>query len=148
MYPLVFAIITERLLRNLSSLHIQNHESCRGTSSLFHFIASVSFVSISVFVLIFVVESTTCCGIEESLSIQSNIVVPKFLSGVSRSRLLQSLVINIANQLGLLQRLVINITGLVQFEKNLSYILSLLASKNYFLQSISVKLIVSIFMFQ
>ena len=49
--------------------------------------------------------------------------------------------------LGLLQPLVINLTGLVQFGKNLSYILSSLASSNYFLQSISVKLIVSVFTF-
>ena len=34
-----------------------------------------------------------------------------------------------------------NITGLVQFGKNLSFILSPFASYNYFLQSISVKLI-------
>ena len=67
--------------------------------------------------------------------LQISIVVPNFLSSVSRSGLIQPLVINIANWLVLLQLLVINITGLVQFEKNLSYILSSLASKNYFLQS-------------
>ena len=36
--------------------------------------------------------------------------------------------------------LVINVTGLFQFGKNLSYILSPLASKDYLLQNISVKL--------
>ena len=51
----------------------------------------------------------------------------KRLSGVSRSVLLQSLVINT--------------TGLVQFGNNLSYIFSPLASQNYFLQNISMKLI-------
>ena len=44
----------------------------------------------------------------------NNIVAPKFLSGVSMSWLLRSLVINI--------------TGLIQFGRNLSYILSPLAS--------------------
>ena len=51
----------------------------------------------------------------------------KHLSGVSRSVLLQSLVINT--------------TGLVQFGNNLSYIFSPLASQNFSLQNISMKLI-------
>ena len=49
-------------------------------------------------------------------------------SGVSRGKLLQSYI-------------VINVTGLIQFVKNLSYILPPLGSQNYLLQSISVKLI-------
>ena len=52
-----------------------------------------------------------------------------FLGGVSRGELLQPY-------------LVVNVTGLVQFRKNFSYILPPLASYNYYLQqSISVKLI-------
>ena len=51
----------------------------------------------------------------------------KLLSGVLRSRLLQLLVINK--------------TSSVQFGKNVSYISSPLASYNYFLQNISMKLI-------
>ena len=66
---------------------------------------------------------------KKSFSILKSIgVVPRFLSGVSRGELLQ-------------YYLVINVTGLVQFGKNLNYILPPLVSYNYLQQSISVKLI-------
>ena len=51
-----------------------------------------------------------------------------FLSGESRGGLLQPY-------------LIINVTGFVQFGKNLSYILSPLTSYNYLILSIAVKLI-------
>ena len=91
----------------------------------------------------FCLFSYFCCGVYYLLRYwgkfckylwQSSIVVHKFLSWVSTS--------------GLLQPSAINITGLVQIWKKFSYILSPLASKNYLLQSTSVELIVSIFMFQ
>ena len=68
-------------------------------------------------------------GWKESLSILKikHWAVSRFLSGV-RSELLQPY-------------LVINVTGLVQFGKNLNYILPPLASYNYFQYSISTKLI-------
>ena len=59
-------------------------------------------------------------GFKESLSILK-IKLKLFLCGVSRGELLQP-------YLG------INVTGLVQFMKNFSYILPLLASYNYYLQ--------------
>ena len=51
-----------------------------------------------------------------------------FLSGVSRGEMVQSY-------------LVINVTGLVYYRKKLIYILPPLASQNYLLQSVPVKLI-------
>ena len=59
---------------------------------------------------------------------QSSGGVPRFLSGVSSDELLHPF-------------LVINLPGLVQFERNLSYILPPLASQNWLQQSSSVKLI-------
>ena len=105
-------------------------ESFRGSPGL------VSFYCECVVTFYFSLFSYFCCEVYFCCQYlwQSSVVVSKFLSRVSRS--------------GLLQPLVINITGLVQFEKNLSYILSPLASKNYLLQSISVKLNPSIFIFQ
>ena len=82
----------------------------------------VSFCSF-LFFLSFFVSSITCRGIEISRG-----VVPRFLSGVSRDKLLQP-------------DLVINVTGLVQLGKNLNHILPPLASQDYLLESNFVKLI-------
>ena len=84
----------------------------------FSFIACVSFLSISFFSSYYLfVNSTTCWGTDVNLSIlrKRSEVIPMFLSEISRGELLQPY-------------LVINVTGLVQFGKNLSYILPSLAS--------------------
>ena len=82
---------------------------------LFHIITFVSLPSI--FNFNFFMDSTTCWGFEVRVSIlkESSGVVPRFLNGVLRGELLQSY-------------LVVNITDLVQFGKNLSYILPPLTS--------------------
>ena len=101
-----FSIVTEHLLWNLSWLH-KNDDWCRSVYvlALERYFIFVSF-HLSLFFLFFV-ESFPCWGIELSFLILIikqcscfySLVVPSFLSGISRS--------------GLLQPLVINITGLV-----------------------------------
>ena len=121
----------------MNSLFIayENDEWCHfvvriGSPALILFY-SVCFVSFSFFLFFsFFVSSVTCQSIEVSLTIietkqWSCSQVPK---RSSRDKLLQPY-------------LVVNVIGLAQFGKNLSYILPPLASQNYLLQSISVKLI-------
>ena len=115
--------ILTRPLWNLSLLHIRTIYGVISwyvldIQNLFHFIAYVSFLSISLFFLIFW-WSLYCLmrywGKFVKKLQKSSGVVPRFLSGVSRSELFQSY-------------LVINVTGLAQFGKKLNYILSPLAS--------------------
>ena len=94
---------------------------CFDLQRVFRFFLFVSFFSY------FFVDSTTCRT--------TTLTIPKikhqcsrFFGGVSRGELFQSYS-------------VINVIFLVQFGKNLSYILPPLALQNYLLQSISVKLI-------
>ena len=75
----------------------------------------------------FFVESATCSEIEVSL-INYKKEVELLLDSKCMGGFLQPY-------------LVISITGLTEFGKNLSYALSSLAPSNYFLKSISVKLI-------
>ena len=94
---------------------------CFDLQRVFRFFLFVSFFSY------FFVDSTTCRT--------TTLTIPKikhqcsrFFGGVSRGELFQSYS-------------VINVIFLVQFGKNLSYILPPFALQNYLLQSISVKLI-------
>ena len=50
----------------------------------------VSFLSNSLFFLIFFVESTTCEVLRQVNTYDKAVVVPRFLSGISKSGLLQS----------------------------------------------------------
>ena len=83
---------------------------------LFYIITCVSLPSIFNFCYFFV-DSTTCWGFAVRVSMlkESSGAVPRFLNGVLSGELLQSY-------------LVVNITDLVQFGKNLCYILPPLAS--------------------
>ena len=101
-----------------------NDESCHcmvrigSIQRLFHFIACVSFLSISFFFSYFFVDFATCLGIQVSLSILqikqwSCFSIPKWsLEGWVAASLLS----------------IINVTGLVQFGEKLSYILPPLVS--------------------
>ena len=82
---------------------------------LFHFITCVSLFSISFFFSYFFCGFYYFLVSFPILKKQSNGVVPRFLSRVSRDELLQPY-------------LVINLPGMVQFGKNLSYVLPPFAS--------------------
>ena len=111
-----------KYLMNSLFVAYENDEWChfevRVGSSAFIFFYCVCFCSFYFFLFfLFFVNSTTCWGTDVNLSIlrKRSEVIPMFLSEISRGELLQPY-------------LVINVTGLVQFGKNLSYILPSLAS--------------------